>query len=374
MRAFSICVAQEHPTSACRLIDVDANSAPATTARLLWRELQDDGCRTTVALRGSTRWELAYETIRLPKEETLQSISSHLVVGDMTSELARSWARSILTRANEKLTIINTNADCQDELKTFADAGAEVSLAPVDALDETLSQVGGRLGGTVGLYVCGPTANERSASPLALLSEDHWNYNYQTKIAVTESIAAWLDRVGLRPSFVCVQSSMSTVLGGIGLAAYAAANDRLNTFVAMRNRAGGPPWYAVNWDRVRTADENRDLPASTPTFDKQALSPDEVWKATQRILHGHAPGQYVVSRTPLNPRVEKYAVNRPEVDLAGKTDPASSRVRPDLDIDYAAPQTETERQVVLIWEEKLGIQGIGVHDDFFALGGHSLLA
>ncbi|ACZ88334.1 non-ribosomal peptide synthetase [Streptosporangium roseum] len=38
------------------------------------------------------------------------------------------------------------------------------------------------------------------------------------------------------------------------------------------------------------------------------------------------------------------------------------------------PRTEAEALVAEIWAEVLGLDGIGVHDDFFALGGNSLLA
>jgi acyl carrier protein len=41
---------------------------------------------------------------------------------------------------------------------------------------------------------------------------------------------------------------------------------------------------------------------------------------------------------------------------------------------YEPPSNETERGLVAIWQEALGIEPIGVHDDFFALRGHSLLA
>ncbi|WP_054740681.1 non-ribosomal peptide synthetase [Cellulosilyticum ruminicola] len=41
---------------------------------------------------------------------------------------------------------------------------------------------------------------------------------------------------------------------------------------------------------------------------------------------------------------------------------------------YVAPTNEIECQVVEIWQEILGIQRIGIHDNFFEIGGHSLKA
>ncbi|GAA4074814.1 amino acid adenylation domain-containing protein [Streptomyces shaanxiensis] len=41
---------------------------------------------------------------------------------------------------------------------------------------------------------------------------------------------------------------------------------------------------------------------------------------------------------------------------------------------YQAPSTPTEERIAEIWGEVLGLERIGVHDNFFALGGHSILA
>ncbi|HZO76370.1 MAG TPA: amino acid adenylation domain-containing protein [Ktedonobacteraceae bacterium] len=42
--------------------------------------------------------------------------------------------------------------------------------------------------------------------------------------------------------------------------------------------------------------------------------------------------------------------------------------------DFIAPRTSLEEVIASIWSQVLGIERIGIHDNFFALGGHSLLA
>jgi amino acid adenylation domain-containing protein len=61
-----------------------------------------------------------------------------------------------------------------------------------------------------------------------------------------------------------------------------------------------------------------------------------------------------------------------KVDRKALPDPPAQR--PDLERPYLAPRTPTEEVLVGIWADVLGVDRIGVNDDFFALGGHSLLA
>lgn len=42
--------------------------------------------------------------------------------------------------------------------------------------------------------------------------------------------------------------------------------------------------------------------------------------------------------------------------------------------EYAAPRNECEEKMVGIWQEVLGAEQVGIHDQFFDLGGHSLKA
>jgi amino acid adenylation domain-containing protein len=62
----------------------------------------------------------------------------------------------------------------------------------------------------------------------------------------------------------------------------------------------------------------------------------------------------------------------------GKVDrlalPAPDNARPELDVVYAAPQSDIEKHLAKIWGEVLSIEQVGIHDNFFDLGGHSLAA
>ena len=42
--------------------------------------------------------------------------------------------------------------------------------------------------------------------------------------------------------------------------------------------------------------------------------------------------------------------------------------------DFVAPRTEFEQTIAEVWRDVLGIERIGIHDNFFDIGGHSLLA
>ncbi len=62
---------------------------------------------------------------------------------------------------------------------------------------------------------------------------------------------------------------------------------------------------------------------------------------------------------------------------SGKVDrkalPEPGLERTDLEEQFVAPRNELEKQLVRVWEKVLGIEQVGIRDNFFDLGGHSLL-
>ena len=62
----------------------------------------------------------------------------------------------------------------------------------------------------------------------------------------------------------------------------------------------------------------------------------------------------------------------------GKVDrnalPAPDGARPELPESFVAPRTQVEERLAGIWSKLLGVNRVGIRDNFFDLGGHSMLA
>ena len=77
------------------------------------------------------------------------------------------------------------------------------------------------------------------------------------------------------------------------------------------------------------------------------------------------PGAFVIlEEMPLTPngKVDRKAL------------PAPPSLRPELSSTYVAPRTALEKVVAGIWANVLGLEQVGMRDNFFDLGGHSMLA
>ena len=77
------------------------------------------------------------------------------------------------------------------------------------------------------------------------------------------------------------------------------------------------------------------------------------------------PSSFVaLDKLPLNPngKVDRKALPEP------------SQMQTEFDVDYAPPITDGQKKLVEIWKQVLGLERVGINDDFFELGGDSILA
>jgi aryl carrier-like protein len=103
-------------------------------------------------------------------------------------------------------------------------------------------------------------------------------------------------------------------------------------------------------------------------------------EAFGRILSSNVPvPQIVVSATDIHALIAQ-AAELMKADITTQADslkplaPKSVHPRPEMETPYVEPRNEREQMLAEIWQTFLGIEKIGIHDDFFELGGDSVVA
>ncbi|MFI8386914.1 SDR family NAD(P)-dependent oxidoreductase [Streptomyces sp. NPDC085540] len=247
-----------------------------------------------------------------------------------------------------------------------ADVGEDSSLA--EALDRVRERFG-RIDGVVhaaGVPGGGSVERRSDAEMRAVLAPK------------AQGVRRLLD--ALRPEeadFLVLCSSLASLVPTYGQADYAAANACLDAFAAAENARGGRFTLSVNWDMwsgvgmASTAEVPADLREFQQSMLDGALTPEQGARAFAALLDGR-PGQAVIARagTGLTPAGRLAAAARPTAAVPAGT----AAPRPDLATPYTAPRTETEERLAVIYGQMLGLEQVGVYDDFLDLGGHSLLA
>ncbi|WP_141444354.1 non-ribosomal peptide synthetase [Bacillus cereus] len=111
-------------------------------------------------------------------------------------------------------------------------------------------------------------------------------------------------------------------------------------------------------------EEKQELHAYFTSSDTATIAIEEVYNHAARLLPAYmVPKGYVcVKEIPVTPN------GKIDVVQLAKQYPVNYRKQK----NSLRPITETQILLATVWEEVLGVQQIGLQDDFFALGGHSL--
>jgi amino acid adenylation domain-containing protein len=97
---------------------------------------------------------------------------------------------------------------------------------------------------------------------------------------------------------------------------------------------------------------------------RNSVSPEELRDFLSRQVPDYMIPRFFISleTLPLTPngKIDRHQLPDPEEVMASET-------------EYAPPANETERKLIVIWQEVLAVERVGSNDHFIELGGHSLL-
>ncbi|GAA2410471.1 hypothetical protein GCM10010191_19200 [Actinomadura vinacea] len=362
----------ETPHVTVRCVDLDPGAA--TAAELLTEFARPDA-EDIVGYRAGRRWVREFRPLaadRLPAAP-LRDAGTYLITGGLGGvglAIARHLARSHRAR----LVLLGRGAGRPEDpavLEEMHRAGGEVLVRGVDvadgaALKDVLRETRQRFGAVDGVV---HAAGVIGAGSLRSLDREEVAASFRAKAAGTRALIDALSALGETPDFLALFSSLAALSGAPGQGCYAAANACLDSF------AGRAPFpvLSINWDRWRglgmTGADRTGRTSITP-----GMESDDALKAFELALSALPLEHVAVATAPPGGLFQLMSGRRRVPDEDGPPAPSAMTARPDLPTSYQAPRTELETRVTAVWETVLGIEGIGVHDDFFDLGGHSIIA
>jgi acyl carrier protein len=262
--------------------------------------------------------------------------------------------------------------------------GAEVLALQADVsnkeeMKRVINEAEDKFGALHGVIHAAGLMDERYYSTITDLERENCETHFTAKIrglAVLDEVLKDKD-----PDFCILNTSISSILGGLTLYAYSAASSFMDAFAQKQNQVMRTNWLTINWDdweKDKSQVKNAGPSGSAGTLRVLSKTSEEGKEAFKRVLFLNKIPQVIVSMVDLYRLLNQWVL----VD----TDPGNSdqretsgavlvaHQRPQLQSIFEAPQNEAEKIIAEIWQELLAINPIGVHDNFFELGGHSLLA
>lgn len=400
-------IPQEYPHIRCRILDIEPPISPGSDGgnlvfRLV-REIDHPLPATMVAFRGHKRWVQGFEPLGLQEvagpTALLRKNGVYLITGGLGT-VGLILADYLVKNFQARLVLLGRSpfpdrgqwpdwvaghpADDPvsrgiHRLRGWEANGTEPMIIQADVCDypqmeSAFSAAEERFGAIHGVVHAAGITRGESISLIGGLNRESCHRQFRPKVdglVVLEKVLA-----NRRPDFCLLTSSLAAVLGGLGLAAYAAANSFMDAFALRHNRDHPTPWISVNWDGWQPEDGPLAANPGGAGIDRLGITPAEGGEAFKRILSAAWIGQVVCSTGKLDTRLKQWVFQKPDrEEQAGPVgqDLSSLFPRPDISDSYVAPRDPLESTIAGIWQELFGLEKTGIHDDFFELGGDSLV-
>jgi NAD(P)-dependent dehydrogenase (short-subunit alcohol dehydrogenase family)/acyl carrier protein len=297
---------------------------------------------------------------------------AYLITGG-TGGIGLALASHLARTVRARLALVSRRGLPEDSetVRELEAAGAEVLVLHADVADEeqmrrAVATVRERFGSLHGVF---HVAGVPGAGLIQLKSREAADAVLAPKVDGTRVLEAVL--ADDPPEILVLFSSITSLTGGLGQVDDCAANAYLDAVAEAG--AGSLPWVAIDWcewqwdawTEATLADPG--LVAGLRQYrEAYGLRFGEGMEALERVLSSGLRRVVVLTRDLRAVLAQQHSL--PEVlgDLDHLAEinrsRRATRPRPDLPVPYAA-----------LWRELLGVEEIGIYDDFFQLGGHSLL-
>jgi acyl transferase domain-containing protein/acyl carrier protein len=389
-------IPQEYPNISCQCIDINSDEGEAGILNELFGKTKDP----IVALRGSKRWVQVYENVGLSNEVSpkvfLREQGVYIITGGI-GNIGMSIAKYLASTVQAKLILIGRttlpekekweelqNANSSDsislkikQIKELEELGAEVHYVSTDIANEEALQheidkiinIYGKINGLI------HAAGVMHLKPIQELSHKDCEEYFEAKLYGLLALSNVLDHI--KPDFCLLMSSISSVLGGLGYSAYSAANSFMDAYAEMASSKSKQRWISVNWDGWNYSNQETSDNLPGAELLELTMKPDEGIRVMECILSYENLHRVVISTGDLNERIDKWCKINPlenNVNLDLKKEFTKAQARPNIGVDYIEPRNEEEKIIAQIWSQMLGLDKVGIKDDFFLLGGQSLTA
>jgi acyl transferase domain-containing protein/acyl carrier protein len=390
-------VPREIRNVAIRGVDVGAGRAQ-TVAAQLFLELRSGSTEREVALRGRKRWVARYSVIR-PAETTgkpsaLKEEGVYVITGGLGGlglELAKELARQARARivlvgrsglpprsAWAALAAGSPEKALREQLRgvlAVEEAGGQVFVCTGDVADEArMRQVRAEVmsahGRVDGLF---HLAGAAGGGLVEVREQEAVERVLAPKVLGTYV----LDRV-FRPSLLVLYSSLTAVTGDYGQSDYAGANAFLDAY-AQAQWASGRHVVSVNWPQwTGVGMASRADDTMLDAYRESAITPAEAAKVLRTILVSGAGPQVVVSPGGLLQRAKltrqaAARAGRAGVGGAEVTIPGAGLAARYVETPHAPPRNGVEQKLAVLWQQAVGMEQVGLDDDFRELGISSIM-